>query len=152
MILEYIVHRRVIILVTLVLEPPTSMKYEQCILIQEHSFLHVALTHLRNHLEPNQVEHNRNYLNVDALTLAVVARDEKGIILKAWTTNILSNDSLVAKAAAILWAVQLAKRKQFQKIGDVKLCFDAINGEPDVILWSISIFNTMNDAGCQRYK
>jgi ribonuclease HI len=77
-------------------------------------------------------------LNVDAACssnsswLAVVAGDDQDSILKGWTKVFRSCEAVVAEAEAILWAVQIAKSKNFQSViieGDAKVCFDAINGD-----------------------
>ena len=61
-------------------------------------------------------------LNTDAavrtsfLSIAVVARDANGFIHSAWTKHIEVVDLEVAEASAILWAIQLAKLKDFQNV------------------------------------
>ena len=75
-------------------------------------------------------------LNVDAAVskdhtiLAVVARDTKGEILKAWTTDHQLCEPGQAEAETILWALKLALTEKFNKIivvGDAKACFDFLN-------------------------
>ena len=61
-------------------------------------------------------------LNTDAavhtsfLSIAVVARDANGFIHSAWTKHIEVVDLEVAEASALLWAIQLAKLKDFQNV------------------------------------
>uniref|UniRef100_A0A2N9GTN8 Reverse transcriptase domain-containing protein n=1 Tax=Fagus sylvatica TaxID=28930 RepID=A0A2N9GTN8_FAGSY len=85
-------------------------------------------------------------LNVDAAiasdfsTLAVIARDSNGNILKAWAKRSSHSDPLQAETCAILWALKLAAEESFLHIlveGDSKISFDAIQGE-STVPWSIS--------------
>ena len=76
----------------------------------------------------------------DSLRLAVVARDNKGSILKSWTKAFRSCDAIVTKAEAIVWVIQIAKSKNFNLIiieGDAKVCFDALNGDLEKCSWTI---------------
>uniref|UniRef100_A0A2N9HUL1 RNase H type-1 domain-containing protein n=1 Tax=Fagus sylvatica TaxID=28930 RepID=A0A2N9HUL1_FAGSY len=91
-------------------------------------------------------------LNVDVAILpnvakiAVFARDEGGLMIKAWAKVIHSNDPLVAEASAILWAIQIAKLNNMLEIiveSDSKVCVDAITQDSFVCDWSIS--TTCND-------
>jgi ribonuclease HI len=68
-------------------------------------------------------------LNVDAsifkdyTSLTVVARDAQGVIIKAWGKKHFLYDPLQAEAAALLWALELAANKNFERIvveGDAK--------------------------------
>uniref|UniRef100_A0A2N9GNN9 Reverse transcriptase domain-containing protein n=1 Tax=Fagus sylvatica TaxID=28930 RepID=A0A2N9GNN9_FAGSY len=68
-------------------------------------------------------------LNVDAAilrnhsTLAVIARNDKGEVLKAWAKQSKCCDPLQAETSAILWALQLAASESFMHIiieGDAK--------------------------------
>uniref|UniRef100_A0A2N9EZP9 Reverse transcriptase domain-containing protein n=1 Tax=Fagus sylvatica TaxID=28930 RepID=A0A2N9EZP9_FAGSY len=86
-------------------------------------------------------------LNVDAAILpnvakiAVFARDEGGLMIKAWAKVIHSNDLLVAEASAILWAIQIAKMNNMLEIiveSDSKVCVDAITQDLFVCDWTIS--------------
>uniref|UniRef100_A0A2N9GBE2 RNase H type-1 domain-containing protein n=2 Tax=Fagus sylvatica TaxID=28930 RepID=A0A2N9GBE2_FAGSY len=86
-------------------------------------------------------------LNVDATIfsdkcwLAVVARDDRGNIVKYWSKAIPPNEPVVAEANAILWAIQIAKEEDFKDIiveGDAKIYFDVLNGNVGESLWSIS--------------
>uniref|UniRef100_A0A2N9EYL8 Reverse transcriptase domain-containing protein n=1 Tax=Fagus sylvatica TaxID=28930 RepID=A0A2N9EYL8_FAGSY len=85
-------------------------------------------------------------LNVDAAiasdfsTLAVIARDSNGNILKAWAKRSSHSDPLQAETCAILWALKLAAEESFLHIlveGDSKISFDAIQGKQILlpILW-----------------
>jgi hypothetical protein len=61
-------------------------------------------------------------INVDAAvansrtTLAVVARNEHGNIVKAWAKEHMAGDALFVEASAFLWALQLAKNSGMQQI------------------------------------
>ena len=62
----------------------------------------------------------------------VVARDDKGQILKAWTKEHVLCEPVMAEASAILWALELAASENFDRIiveGDAKVCFDGLNGD-----------------------
>jgi hypothetical protein len=71
-------------------------------------------------------------LNVDAAILsdkcwlAVVARDDRGNIVKYWS-KATPHEPVVAKTNAIMWAIKIAKEEDFKAIivgGDAKICFD----------------------------
>ena len=83
-------------------------------------------------------------LNVDALVLtdhtnrAVVARDDQGQVLKAWSKEC---QPMQAESSAILWASNLAKPERFENIvveGDANVCFDALNGNSCAAHWDAS--------------
>ena len=85
-------------------------------------------------------------LNIDAAirhdlaAIAVVARDQKGIITNAWAKEIELSDPVVAEAAAINWALQLAANEEFANIcveSDAKVCIDALAGSIDDCWWNI---------------
>ena len=85
-------------------------------------------------------------LNVDAAVaesfsaLAVVARDDKGIVSKAWSKTHHSSLPIVAEANAILWAAQLAIQERWSHIiieGDAKRCFNPLSSEDVIPDWSI---------------
>lgn len=89
-------------------------------------------------------------LNADAVvsdncsSLAVVARNDRGELLKAWAKNILPCDPLFAEASAIFWTLQLAISEKFPCIlveGDPKICIDTINKNGEESCWSV--FNTI---------
>ena len=58
-------------------------------------------------------------LNVDAAiskdfsTLAIIARNANGQIIRAWAKDHFASNALQAEAAAILWALELANSKKF---------------------------------------
>jgi hypothetical protein len=88
-------------------------------------------------------------LNVDAAisnsssTIAVVARNSEGFLLKSWAKAIASVDPCVAEAAALAWAMELAVEEQYLDIvveGDAKVCIDAILGFPTNTPWKIYTF------------
>uniref|UniRef100_A0A2N9FSI3 RNase H type-1 domain-containing protein n=1 Tax=Fagus sylvatica TaxID=28930 RepID=A0A2N9FSI3_FAGSY len=83
-------------------------------------------------------------LNVDAAiskdfsTLAVVARNANGEIIKAWAKDHFASNALQAEAAAILWALELANYEKFPCIiveGDSKICCDALNNMDSELAW-----------------
>ena len=91
----------------------------------------------------------KNYikLNVDAVvsqtftSLAMVARNEFGEVLKLWVKIHDLCTPTQAEVAAILWALNLAIAENWCNIiveGDSKICFDALSKAKDPIDWSIS--------------
>jgi hypothetical protein len=62
-------------------------------------------------------------------TLAVVARDHNGELLKAWTKSISTEEPWIAEASAILWALDLDLVEKFQRIAEI--CYDTLNGVED---------------------
>jgi hypothetical protein len=85
-------------------------------------------------------------LNVDTAILrnhsilAVIARNDKGEVLKAWAKQSNCCDPLEAETSAVLWALQLAASESFMNIvieGDAKVCFDAI-ADNSPAPWTIS--------------
>ncbi len=86
-------------------------------------------------------------LNVDAALLqssariAVIARNEDGMIIKAWAKSVLTCKPLLAEAHAIQWAIILAKAENWSKImieSDSKVCIEALVLEQSCE-WSISV-------------
>ena len=85
-------------------------------------------------------------LNVDAAilrnhsTLAVIARNDKGEVLKAWAKQSKCCDPLQAETSAVLWTLQLAASESFMHViieGDAKVCFDAI-ADNSPAPWTVS--------------
>uniref|UniRef100_A0A2N9ENM7 Reverse transcriptase domain-containing protein n=1 Tax=Fagus sylvatica TaxID=28930 RepID=A0A2N9ENM7_FAGSY len=83
-------------------------------------------------------------LNVDAAiskdfsTLAVVARNANGEIIKAWAKVHFASNALQAEAAAILWALELTNSEKFPCIiveGDSKICCYALNNRDSEAAW-----------------
>ena len=92
--------------------------------------------------------HNKVKFNVDAAInasnafIAIVARSSSGNIIQCWSKikKINSNDSCVAEASVIPWALKIAQIEQFLDIiveGDAKICFDPIHEGVDVAPWRI---------------
>ena len=88
-------------------------------------------------------------LNVDTAvsstltTLSVVARDHTSTPIKAWIKSYCSCLPAQAKAATMLWAVNLALAKGWMKVvikGDAKECFDALSDHGVQPSWIISNF------------
>lgn len=87
-------------------------------------------------------------LNFDAAlinneaAIAVVARNDRGELLMAQTKSkrLNTNDPTIAKAAPILWAIELAKAEGFSKViieSDAKLCIETLNDLSDDQDWKI---------------
>lgn len=77
-------------------------------------------------------------MNVDAAinnlssSLVAIARDDKGIVIKAWARTHTSSSPIQAEANAILWVAQLAKMERWDHIiveGDAKACFDPLSSQ-----------------------
>jgi ribonuclease HI len=78
----------------------------------------------------------------DAATIAIIARNEYGLITKSWAKSVNSCGPLMAEAAAILWAIQVAKVENWSSIiieSDSKMCVDAILQDPPDSLWKIAV-------------
>ena len=85
-------------------------------------------------------------LNVDAAlkdglaTLAVIVRSDSGHVMNGWTKRYDTTDPCTTEAAAILWAMELAKENNYLKIlveGDAKICIEAITEVATTILGRI---------------
>ena len=88
-------------------------------------------------------------INSTSTDLAVVARDDRGEVVKVWAKTHHLCSTLQAKASAIFWAVQLAKAEGWHQIvieGNSKICLDSLNAPPStrigrlVLLLVISFF------------
>uniref|UniRef100_A0A2N9J6B7 RNase H type-1 domain-containing protein n=1 Tax=Fagus sylvatica TaxID=28930 RepID=A0A2N9J6B7_FAGSY len=89
-------------------------------------------------------------LNTDATlfnnsaALVMVARDDRGCVLKVWSKVEPISDPLIAEAAAAMyWVLQQVKVENYSKIcidGDAKLCIDALNGSMTNVWWKIDTF------------
>jgi ribonuclease HI len=84
-------------------------------------------------------------INVDAAILtdsamiAVIARNESSLIVKAWVKQVNTVDPLVAEATAILWAIQIAKMEKWDAVcfeSDSKLVVECLQSL--VSFWSIA--------------
>ena len=91
----------------------------------------------------------KNYikLNVDATvshdftSLAVVAWNEFGEVLKVWAKIHDLCSPTQVEAAAIMWALSLVRAENWCNIimeGDSKICFDALSKAEEPSNWSIS--------------
>jgi ribonuclease HI len=74
-------------------------------------------------------------INVDAAmysdfaTIVAVARNESGLVVKAWAKKIYSYDACIAEALAIRWAIELAKVENWCEIiveSDAQVCMNAL--------------------------
>jgi hypothetical protein len=80
-------------------------------------------------------------ISKDFFTLAIIAHDDKGQILKASAKEHLIYEPLQTEALAILWALELVEAEKFDRIiveGDAKTCYDILNGESLAVNRSIS--------------
>ena len=83
----------------------------------------------------------RTAVSTDQTSVAVIARDPWDMVVKAWRKELMLYEPIQAGAFAILWALELAVTKKFQKIiveGDSKICIDAINGDQNDVEWSVA--------------
>jgi ribonuclease HI len=87
-------------------------------------------------------------LNLDAALLpsaamiAVIARNEEGLMIKAWAKPYNTCEPLIAEAAAIHWAIQLAKAENWRDIiieSDSKTCVDALVLDQAACKWNILV-------------
>ena len=119
---------------------------------------HRVFEHWQMYEEPSQSRGNGTFhwippsydavkLNVDAAwkngnaTLAVVARDSSGSVIKAWARQLVTKGPATAEASAIKWALVLANQESFLKVtveSDAKVCINALLGVPDEANWNIS--------------
>ncbi|KAL0006983.1 hypothetical protein SO802_008485 [Lithocarpus litseifolius] len=86
-------------------------------------------------------------INVDAAiaqnnsALAVVARNNHGLVVKAWSKTLPKRSPIVAETEAILWALHLARGENWRKIiveSDSKISIDSILDHSCCPLWAIS--------------
>lgn len=86
-------------------------------------------------------------INIDAAispsstSLAAIARDHNGAIIKVWMKNHCICHPIQAKVAALHWAVQLASSKGWKHVifqGDSKECINTLTVTDFLPSWSIS--------------
>ena len=73
--------------------------------------------------------------------LAVVARNEQGAVLKAWSKFMPKRTPIAAEAKAILWALHLARGENWRMIiveSDAKICINSILDHIGCPQWAIS--------------
>ena len=73
--------------------------------------------------------------------LAVVARNEQGAVLKAWSKFMPNRTPIAAEAKAILWALHLARGENWRMIiveSDAKICINSILDHIGCPQWAIS--------------
>jgi ribonuclease HI len=86
-------------------------------------------------------------IRVDQAAIAVVARNHRGFIIKAWAKLIDFSDPTMAEAAAITWALELAVIEKFEHIcieSDAKVYVDALAAPIDDCLWKIRALISMS--------
>ena len=86
-------------------------------------------------------------IRVDQASIAVVARNHRGFIIKAWAKLIDFSDPTMAEAVAITWALELAVIEKFEHIcieSDAKVCVDALAAPIDDCLWKIRALVSMS--------
>ena len=74
--------------------------------------------------------------------IAVVVRNDSGLITKAWAKPFNSRDSLVAEVAAILWVIQIPKMENWHAItveSDSKVCVNILLQYFSASRWSIVV-------------
>lgn len=79
-------------------------------------------------------------MNINEVTITMVARNSVGHILFGLAKRIQSNDPCYAEAAALSWALEIAILESFTDIiveGDAKVCIDAVSVTPDKAPWKI---------------
>ena len=67
--------------------------------------------------------------NKNIFTLAVVARDNLGLVIHCWSKSFFTTNSLIAETAALLWAVKIARENHFSHIlmeGDAKIYIETL--------------------------
>ena len=100
-----------------------NAKFQNIFLVFSHLILNVDAA----------IRHNSSYI-------AVIARDGKGEICKAFLKDLSTIEPSTTKVAAIKWALELAKLEKYTQIiveSDTKVCVDAINGRFDYADWRI---------------
>ena len=74
--------------------------------------------------------------------IAAVARDENGLLIKAWAKSVVAYEPLLGEATAIHWAIQLAKDEKWTNIiieSDSQVCVTALVSEKQHEDWSIAV-------------
>ncbi len=89
-------------------------------------------------------------MNVDAAlsptkaSIAVIARNSMGSIIKARAKEVPLLDPMVVKAMAIVWALELALSEKFAKViveSDAKMCIEDLSYPTDTGYWKIRNFS-----------
>lgn len=81
-------------------------------------------------------------LHPSSTMIAAIARNEEGLLIKAWVKLVLTQDPLLAEAYAIHWAIILAKNENWSNIvieSDSKACVDALVLEQVGCEWRIKV-------------
>ena len=92
-----------------------NAKFQNIFLVFSHLILNVDAA----------IRHNSSYI-------AVIAWDGKGEVCKAFLKDLSTTEPSTTKAAAIKWALELAKLEKYTKV-----CVDATNGRLDYADWRI---------------
>uniref|UniRef100_A0A2N9HV68 Reverse transcriptase domain-containing protein n=1 Tax=Fagus sylvatica TaxID=28930 RepID=A0A2N9HV68_FAGSY len=106
--------------------------------MHNNSAVHIGVV---NPPQPNVIKLNVDAaVNINGVTITVVARNSVGHILFGLAKRIQSNDPCYAEAAALSWALEIAILESFTDIiveGDAKVCIDAVFVTPDKAPWKI---------------
>ena len=121
-----------------------TMERKCCIVVPENTIIRQIK------VQGNWIKINSDAaLNSSTTTLAAVARDHRGDIVKVWSKHVKVCLPIQAEASAILWAVELAIKEQWNLVcfeGDAKAYFDPLSSldlPPD---WTInSIINDIHN-------
>jgi hypothetical protein len=76
----------------------------------------------------------------NSTSIAVVARDANGYVLKAWARCVDMDDPVIAEAFAIKWVLELAKEESFTNIiveSDSKIYIDSLEENSVAVCWKI---------------
>ena len=102
-----------------------TMERKCCIVVPENTIIRQIK------VQGNWIKINSDAaLNSSTTTLAAVARDHRGDVVKGWSKHVKVCSPIQAKASAILWAVDLAIEEQWNLVcfeGDAKACFDPLS-------------------------
>lgn len=127
-------------------------KFKECIRVFSHP-QNSLIVQLESHWSlplPKFIKLNMDAaIDQNTSALAVVARNEQGAVLMAWSKTIPKRSPIAAEAKAILWALHLAKGENWRKIiveSDSKICIDAILDHTACHQWAIS--SLVSDIGC----
>ena len=79
-------------------------------------------------------------MKLNSTSIAVVARDANGYVLKAWARCVDMDNPVIAEAFAIKWTLELAKEESFTNIiveSDSKIYIDSFEVNSVACCWKI---------------